>query len=201
MITSNPKISVCIPTHDMDRGEYFLDRLQHSLDKQTYRNFEIIITKNGRMAENTNAAIKLATGDIIKILFMDDYLWSTKALRHLADNFRSGWYASGCVHTDDGEHFFGPHKPYWNPDVPTGKNTIGSPSVIAFENDDPLLFDENLSWLLDCELYGRLYKRYGEPTIDPMPDIAIGVGLHQTTHKMSDEEKLAEYKYLYGTTN
>lgn len=181
----------------MDRGDYFLDRLQVSLDKQTYRNFEVIMTQNGRMAENTNAAIKLAKGDIIKILYMDDYLWSDQALEHLAQNFTGGWYASGCVHTDDGEHFFAPHKPEWTHDVPTGKNTIGSPSVIAFENKEPLLFDENLSWLLDCELYGRLYARYGEPVINPLPDIAIGVGLHQMTHKLTNEEKLAEYRYLY----
>lgn len=180
----------------MDNADYFLDRLQISLDKQTYRNFEVVVTKDGKMAENTNSAIKQAKGEIIKILYMDDYFWSNDALQHLAENFTGGWYASGCVHTDDGTHFFGPHKPEWNPEVPTGKNTIGSPSVIAFANDDPLLFDENLSWLLDCELYGRLYKRYGEPYIEPALDIAIGVGFHQTTYKMSEGEKLQEHQYL-----
>lgn len=159
------------------------------------------MTNHGKMAPNTNAAILEARGKIIKILFMDDYLWSSEALQHIADNFTGGWYASGCVHTDDGEHFFSPHKPEWNDEVPMGRNTIGSPSVIAFANDRPFLFDENLSWLLDCELYGRLYKRYGEPYIEPLPDIAIGVGMHQTTYKMSDEEKLAEHHYLHGKTN
>lgn len=185
----------------MENGEYFLNRLQTSLDRQTFRDFEVVVTKEGLMAANTNAAIKQAQGDIIKILYMDDYLWSTEALRHLSDSFTGTWYASACVHTDDGEHFFSPHKPYWNPEVPTGKNTIGSPSVVAFANDAPLLFDENLSWLLDCELYGRLYERYGEPVIEPSLDIAIGLGLHQTTHKMTDEEKLAEHTYLHGKTN
>lgn len=204
MSTSRPRISLCVPTHEMENGEYFLDRLQKSLDRQTFRDFEVVVSKEGRMAENTNKAIKQAKGEIIKVLFMDDYLWSNDALQHLSDNFKGGWYASGCVHTDDGEHFFSPHKPEWNPEVPTGKNTIGSPSVIAFENKEPLLFDENLSWLLDCELYGRLYARYGEPTIEPLPDIAIGIGLHQTTHTMTDDEKRAEHYYLqnkYGITN
>lgn len=188
----------------MDNADYFLDRLQNSLDRQTFRDFEVVVSREGLMAANTNKAIKEAKGEIIKILFMDDYLWNIDALKHLAENFTGTWYASGCVHTDDGDHFFGPHKPYWNPEVPTGKNTIGSPSVIAFANDNPLLFDENLSWLLDCELYGRLYERYGEPYIEPSLDIAIGVGLHQTTFKMSDGEKLAEHEYLtkkYGTTH
>lgn len=185
----------------MDNGEYFLKRLLASIEKQSFKDYEVVITKKGKMAENTNAAIKEANGEIIKILYMDDYLWSSDALMHIAENFTGGWYASGCVHTDDGEHFFAPHKPEWSMDVPSGKNTIGSPSVVAFENNEPLLFDENLSWLLDCELYGRLYARYGEPLIEPSLDVAIGLHAGQMTHKMSDEEKLAEHNYLYGTTN
>lgn len=196
-----PKISVCIPTHDMTNGEYFLKRLKHSLFEQTYQDFEVIITKEGAMAENTNAAIKQAKGDIIKILYMDDYLWSKDALRHLVDNFTGGWYASGCVHTTDGQYFERPHFPSWSTEVPTGVNTIGSPSVIAFANDNPLLFDENLSWLLDVELYGRLYERYGEPYIQDTLDVAMGIGPHQMTNILTDEQKLAEHHYIHGTTN
>lgn len=192
-----------MPTHDMENGEFFLARLISSLDKQTFRDFELVITKQGKMAENTNAAIKKAKGEIVKILYMDDYLYSPDALQNIADNFTGGWLASGCVH-DDGETITSPHYPTWNDEIRYGNNTIGSPSVVAFENKEPLLFDEKLSWLLDCDLYQRLYERYGEPKLLPYMDVGIGIGDHQTTHLMSESEKLNEFVYLqtkYGTTN
>lgn len=196
-----PKISIVVPIHEMEHGAYFLDRLMKSVEQQTFRDFEVVISDNKlKMAPNTNIGVKEAKGEIIKILFMDDYLLSPDALQHIVDNFKGGWLATGCMHDSSIEptqrFLFNPHYPVWSSEVSIGKNTIGSPSVVAFENDNPLLFDENLSWLLDCELYGRLYDRYGEPTILNDLDIAIGVGPHQTTHKLTNEEKWAEHEYL-----
>ena len=196
MLDNRPRISVCVPTHDMENGEYFLNRLKDSLARQTFQDFELVITKSGKMAENTNAAIKQAKGEIIKLLYMDDFLYNEDALKHIHENFEGGWMASGCVHTTDGNEFFNPHYPTYNQDIGMGVNTIGSPSVVAFGNDEPLLFDENLSWLLDCELYERLYARYGEPTIIPFLDIGMGLGPHQMTHLLTDEEKQGEHEYL-----
>lgn len=195
-----PRISVITPVHNMDNRAYFLDRLESSLKAQSFKDFEWVITERGKMAENTNLGIKEAKGEIIKILFMDDYFLSPDALQHIADEFKGGWMATGCMHDSSQapyERFlYDPHYPRWDREVPFGKNTIGSPSVVAFENNNPLLFDENLSWLLDCELYGRLYDRYGEPTLLEYLDVAIGTGPHQTTHIMSNEEKWAEHEYL-----
>lgn len=189
------RISIVVPTHKMSNGEFFLNRLIHSLDVQTFRDFELVITTEGKMAANTNSGIKKAKGEIVKILFMDDYFYSKDALKHISDSFEGGWLATGCTH-DDGYTVENPHEPSYNEDIRYGNNTIGSPSVVAFENKDPLLFDEKLSWLLDCDLYARLYARYGLPTLLPDIDIGIGIGRHQTTHLMSDREKNEEYQYL-----
>ena len=67
-------ISIVIPYHDMHNGAFFLKRAIDSIMIQNYKDYEIILVKEGRMAENTNAGIKKAKGNIIKILFMDDYL-------------------------------------------------------------------------------------------------------------------------------
>lgn len=190
---------MCVPVHDMENGGYFLKRLTDSLAKQTFQDFELIVTEQGTMPENSNRAIKRAKGDIIKMLYMDDFLYSRLALQNLSDTFKGGWIASGCIHTQDGENFFNPHRAVYGPRMRQGENTIGSPSVVAFANDNPLLFDENLSWLLDCELYSRLDQRYGNPTIIETFDIAIGVGMHQQTHIMTDEQKQKEHEYLHET--
>jgi hypothetical protein len=132
---------------------------------------------------------------------MDDYLYSPLALENLSENFKGGWYASACIH-DDGSKVSNLHFPLFEEGMfRIGANLIGSPSVVAFENNDPELFDERMSWMLDLDLYRRLYKRYGAPTINNEVDIAIGVGPHQTTHKLSDAEKEAEVTLYHGTTN
>lgn len=197
-MANNPRISVVTPAHKINQTDYFLDRIKHSLSQQTFRNFEWIVTWEGNMPINSNSAIKKAKGDIIKILYMDDFLWTTNALQHVADAFEKGigWYASGCVHTEDGVSFRNPHVPSYNEHIQFGENTIGSPSVVAFENDDPLLFDEELSWLLDCDLYVRLYKRYGAPILNKGLDIAIGIGTHQMSNILTPHEKFREHEYL-----
>ena len=191
---TNPKISVCVPIHWMENWSFFLTRCLASIEGQTYQNYEIIITKNGAMAENTNSAIKKATGDIIKILYMDDYLAHPDSLKNLAENFKGGWLATGCVH-DYGD---GELKDYHlaSFDGIPNANTIGSPSVIAVENKDPLLFDENMTWVLDLDYYKRLYEKYGEPTILDSYDIAIGCGDHQVTHLLPEKDKRKEEKYF-----
>ena len=194
-ITKNPKISICVPIHDMKDGDKFLWRLVNSLISQTFKDWELVVTKDGRMAENTNAGIKKARGEIIKLLYLDDYLAYPDSLKVIVDNFKGGWLATGCLH-DDGISIGSPHLPEWREDVIKGNNTIGSPSVVAIENNDPLLFDENMSWLLDCDYYKRLYERYGKPTLINDLNVIIGIGDHQVTKLMPDIEKLAEYNYM-----
>lgn len=186
-------ISVIIPYHDMQNGAFFLKRAIDSVTSQSYEDYEIVLVKQGKMAENTNAGIKKAKGDIVKILFMDDYLAHKDALKDIAENWKSGWLVTGCEH-DNGTRF-NPHMPSYNDKVLFGNNTIGSPSVLAMERGN--FFDENLSWLLDCELYYNLFRKYGPPKILDSVNVVIGIGAHQTTNTMSEEEKIAEYNYIY----
>lgn len=188
------KVSIVVPIHNMENGEFFLWRNINSIMVQSFKDYEIIITKEGKMAENTNAGIKKATGEIIKILYLDDYFARADSLQEIVDNFKGGWLATGCVH-DNGIGLMNYHKPAYE-GIPSGQNTIGSPSVVAFENKDPELFNINMSWLLDVELYRRLYARYGEPTIVNSANVAIGLHKGQTTHLLTDEEKQSEQKYL-----
>lgn len=187
----NPKLSIVIPIHDMKGGAEFLWRSINMLAEQSFQDFEIIITKEGKMAENTNAGIRRAKGELIKILYLDDMLAHEDALQEIVDAFEmdstNAWMITGCDTNPS---------PYWTDDIETGNNKLGSPSVLTIRNGLGMYFDEKLSWLLDCDLYKRLYTRYGAPQILEGVHVVIGQGDHQMTHILTDEEKFAEHYYL-----
>lgn len=190
-----PTVSLAIPIHNMERSAFFLARLFDSLQWQTFKDYEIVISQeSGTMAYNSNCAIQRCRGEIVKVLYMDDYFTEQDSLKKMVDAFKGGWLVTGCLH-DDGNTLGRHHIPSYNHAIHTGNNTIGSPSVLMFENKDPLLFDGTMNWLLDCDLYKRLYERYGEPTILEEPLVILGVGTHQTTYKLTDEEKQQEVFY------
>ena len=206
------KISICIPTWEQyGRGFEFLKNNFKVLLSQTYKNFNVIISdhskddnikllcdeysnhfeikyfKNenflGNGPANTNNAIINADGDIIKIIFQDDYLYDEKALELTSNEFENNecmWLVCGCNHThDDGLSYTNEMIPYWNDAIKKGVNTISSPSVLSFRNDKPCLFDENLTMLMDCDMYYQLYVRYGLPTILPKYLITNRIHKHQ----------------------
>lgn len=184
-----PILSIVIPIHDMNGGAEFLWRSINVLAEQTFQDFEIVITRQGKMAENTNAGIKRARGKLIKILYLDDCLASTDSLQKIVDAFTDDvmWLITGA---DTNPY------PFMTDDIETGNNKLGSPSALTMRASNVLLFDENMSWLLDCDLYKRLEKMYGEPKILDGVHVIIGQGEHQMTHILTDEEKLAEHSYL-----
>ena len=199
---ANPKLSIVIPIHDMPNGDFFLWRTVQALMSQTFKDFEIVITQEGKMAKNTNAGIKKAKGELVKILYLDDYLAHKDSLKEIVKNFGKDdqWLVTGCVHQkNDSDYYEDPHSPHfpsYSEDIHRGNNTIGSPSVLTFRNEGRLLFDENMSWLLDADLYKRYYAKYGQPKILNDLNVCIGIGEHQTTYKLTDEEKSSEYYYL-----
>lgn len=185
-----PKVSCIVPIHDMKNGEFFLWRLVNSLVGQTFKDWELIITKDGKMAENTNSGIKRARGEWVKIMYLDDYFNDIRCLDMVEDLLdRDEW---GIFGTNDNPH------PRWTDDIETGNNKLGSPSALVFRNhfEDNLLFDERMSWLLDCDFYKRMEKRHGKPLIFAGDWITLGQGDHQMTHILTDEEKLAEVDYM-----
>lgn len=194
----NPKISICIPTWEQyGRGSEFLKNNFERVLTQTYKNFNVIISdhsknndinllcnaysdkieikyfknenRHGNGPSNTNNSIVNADGDIIKIIFQDDFLYKDNSLESIVDEFKNddcNWLVSGCNHThDDGQTFSNFMVPYWNDKIVIGVNTISSPSVLSFRNNRPCLFDEELTMLMDCEMYYQLYVRYGLPKI------------------------------------
>jgi glycosyltransferase involved in cell wall biosynthesis len=166
--------------------------------------FEIKYVKNseniGSSSANLNNAIKHADGKIIKILFQDDFLFDEKSLEKTVANFdleTDKWLVSACEHSRDGKNFTRAFYPHYNPKMHLGKNTISSPSVLTIKNDPPLLFDENLIWLMDCDYYRRCYDVFGEPKILNTLTVVNRIGEHQVTkHLATRSVRNSELKYM-----
>lgn len=185
-------ISIVVPYHDIKETDFFLSRLQDSIEMQSFTDFEVILTKHGKMAENTNAGIRKAKGKLIKILFMDDYFAHENSLKDIVHNF-----------VDEIDYLFTGTNTNPNPepteDIRMGNNKLGSPSALTMRNkfENNLLFDENMSWLLDCDYYHRIIQSGSKFGILPGVNVMLGIGEHQMTHTITDEQKLSEHQYMY----
>ena len=148
------------------------------------------------MPVNSNRAIESARGELVKILYMDDYFTDKNSLQIIVNAFTPStkWLVTGCLH-NDGYEEKNPHEPYYSPDIFKGKNTIGSPSVLTMRKESAIYFDPKLSFMLDCDLYKRLHKLYGEPTIVRTPNVVIGIHEGQTSHLMPAYDKQWEIDY------
>lgn len=193
-----PKVSIIVPIHDMENGAFFLWRNINSIMSQTFKDYEIVITKEGSATENKNVAMHKARGELIKFLDLDDYFAHPDALKLIVDNFRDEdrWLVTGCLH-DKGDGVVGwPHFPQYADDIYTGNNLIGGPPVLTLRRQACLFFDPDLVWLFDVDLYKRYYDAYGEPKI--LNDLNVVMGLHpgQMTNTIPPARKLEEIKLL-----
>lgn len=156
--------------------------------------------KRGSSSANTNAGIKNATGNIVKILFQDDFFFKDTSLEDTAKAFENSnghWLISACEHTADGQTFFRPFYPRYHDNIQYGENTISSPSVLSFRNKNNEFFDENLIWLMDVEYYKRLHDKFGDPIILNTITVANRGGSHQITNTIvSDSIKRSEFMYV-----
>jgi hypothetical protein len=69
--------------------------------------------------------------------------------------------------------------------------------VLTIKNEGkPLLFDENLHWLVDVDYYKRFHDIFRDPKILNIITVVIGVGEHQVTNTIATEEvRRREYEY------
>jgi glycosyltransferase involved in cell wall biosynthesis len=188
-----PKISIAIPFHfGMKNWQFFLTNCLESIEKQAFTDYEVILIKHSTMPITSNRVIESAKGEIIKVLYVDDWLESDNYLEKLYEAFldkKVDWVITSASTNKE---------PKWIDDIHTGNNKLGSPSALAFRNrlGKNVFFDERLSWMLDCDLYKRLEKRFGKPKILIDIEVGIGVGNHQMTYLLTDEQKLEEINYL-----
>jgi len=192
------KLSIAIPTWECHgRGSEFLNDLLRTIEIQSFDEFEVCISdhskddwlinecckfedrldikysKNtcdyGNGPSNTNRSISMCSGDIIKVMFQDDFFYDDKSLEKIYTDLSISdrmWLLNGCNHTgDDGHTFYNEMYPRWNNNIINGVNTISSPSVLSFRREvfDRVKFDTKLTMMMDCEFYYHTKSIFGDP--------------------------------------
>lgn len=187
-------ISICIPAYEMyGSGFNLLDFNLSKIYAQTYKNIEVVVSDQANdysvmlacskwadklniryvrstergSSSNINSAMRHASGEYIKIIFQDDFLFNDVSIQQTVNAITpdTKWLISACKHTSNGVDFVRPFYPRWNDDIPRGINTISSPSVLTIKNNDLIFFDVELLNLMDTDYYYRLKLKYGMPTI------------------------------------
>jgi len=207
-------ISICIPTYEMGgKGVDYLVDLIKSIYEQEFDDKEIIISDHskddaiynlckhhdyikyvrfdhfrGNSSANLNNAIAQARGEIIKPMFQDDYFTNEYALLNISNALlNNSWVAMGNCIDRDGK-LVSDMCPEWNNEIKYGKNTLSSPSCIAYRKCD-IRWDERLIWMMDCKFYQDLYDKFGEPIIIPFTMVANRAHAGQLTNQISKERK------------
>lgn len=226
----NNKVSIAIPTWESHgRGVEFLDDLLRTIEIQHFKDFEVVISdhsenddlvnkvkefdtkfqikyiknnKNrGNSPANLNNAIDNCSGEIIKIMFQDDFFYDDEALEKiyysLADSEKM-WLLNGCNHTKDhGNSFYWEFYPKFNPDLLRGVNTISSPSVVAFKNNVDNRFDPNIVYFMDLDFYYGMKQKYDDPIF--YNDVLISNRVHDDSisNSLTNKEEIMQKESEY----
>lgn len=211
-ISEIPKVSIAVATYEMGGlGRKYLAELLQSVASQSYKRIEIIVsdessdddvvdecnlwqdrldiavvrqTNRISASANFNRALVRCSGDIIKVLCQDDFLFSTKAIDMTvgALSYGNSWLVSAVQIVDENRVLLGIHTPVVAK-RPHLKNLIGSHSCLSFINNDQIeMFDENLLWRMDCDLFTRLLNRFGDPYILTTPSVSVRQWSGQATN-------------------
>ena len=219
-VADGSRVSIVIPCYEMHgKGAEYLACALHSIFLQAWKHIEVVVADNAqdgsitqvvemwrhllpivhirpgtnRSTDTLNAGIREATGDVVRILFQDDLLFGPNSLGQMMQEFHRGarWCVGQHMHLIDGR-LVRPLTPFASTAMAYGVNTIGPPSVLSFVNTRPLLFNEDLVWLMDCEYYLRLLERYGPPACIPHFNTIIRIGEHQLTNYIPDQVRSRE---------
>lgn len=222
------RVSICIPTYSMHRGIEYLNYSLNIIAQQSYKWIEVVVSDHsvdtaveqlcaqyeqaldivyvkhtsdrGNSSSNLNNSVRNATGDIIKVLFQDDFLISEFSVEsHVQSLVTSDarWSITACAHYEEEKGLVDPHYPFFNHDI-LFTNTLSSPSTLLIYKDSYLEFDTNLLWYMDTDVYKRLYDAYGPPSICNTVNVVNRRHPYQITNTLVDESVIqAEKRYLH----
>jgi glycosyltransferase involved in cell wall biosynthesis len=193
-------IEVIISDHSIDTN---LEKLTTDYTSQLNIKYFKNNNNRGSSSANINNGIINCSGSIIKILMQDDYFYEKTAIESIINIFNENeninWLVTGCVYGGKNGVVRGSMFPYYTEDIILGNNKIGSPSVLTIKNENPIYFNNDLIWMMDCDYYKKLYDRYGNPFILNSHQVFITQHEHQLTSLLSYERKNKEVELIKNT--
>ena len=225
----NNLISIAIPIHKTKMGQEYLYELLDSIQNQTYKEFEVIISDSSEdqyagnviskfnkklkikhirsdfktLPTNANNALNNCSGEIIKPMFSDDIFLEKDSLEHvnyLFNHNECNWilFSSYDFKYKKNNKIIplNGRVPEWNEKLLFGNNTIGAPSVMAYRNIINENFDKNLRYLIDCDFYYILKRKYGDPYFSNKYLIGARHHEEQETELIGQMDILKEKFYL-----
>jgi len=149
-------------------------------------NIKYVRTDQKGIAKNLNNVVNLATGDVVKILFQDDFFYSETALSDVSSELMASdkrWFVSACNHySQTGQNFYEDFYPRKTSKLVDGFNSISSPSVVSFYRTAFEPFEVRLTYLVDCEWYLRMSHKHGLPIFGKKVQITNRVHESQATN-------------------
>jgi glycosyltransferase involved in cell wall biosynthesis len=150
------------------------------------------------VSANANYAVSLARSKYVKIMFHDDLLANESSLYEIVkslDSSKKKWLLSACDHFNQDSGELGPSMvPKLNKRLFNAKNTVSSPSVVAFRANSFLEFAQSLSLMMDCEWYIRMVHNFGKPIV--LKSVAVINRIHSNQAQHGWKSKLAEEKNI-----
>lgn len=192
-------IEIVISDHSQD------DSILNVCKDFSNKGLEIIYLRNknmvGNSSANLNKAIRAAKGDIIKVIFQDDFFYHNRSIEDIVREYQKNnnikWLVTSCCHTENGSTYYDFMNPKYTENILEGNNRISSPSVLSFINSqDKLLFDPDFVWLMDCDYYYRMYQKYGNPYYLKTTNVVNRHWVGQLTKTLPSERMEYEHKLI-----
>lgn len=232
----SPKVSICIPSY---KQTVFLRRTIQSVIIQSFDDYEVIITDDspddsvGNVVrefqsnvkikycrnkerigspENWNKAVRLASGEYIKILHHDDWFSDENSLAEFVDmldqNPKADFAFCPSINCGaDGKMRYVNtttetqiKKLHADSSVLFQGNFIGAPSATIYRRQVDQEFDPRLRWLVDIDFYIRVLADKKEFVYIRRPLVSVAL---ESPGKVTDEclgnkrVEVFEYLYLY----
>jgi glycosyltransferase involved in cell wall biosynthesis len=215
----------------------YLRRSLESVFSQTFRDYEVIITDDspdqsvervvGRFSQhanlryhknkvrkgspgNWNEAVRLASGEYIKLLHHDDWFSEDKSLAEfvsmLEQDPQADFAFCSSVNCDEEQRLCSVHIPSdtqirqlrVDPRVLFLGNFIGAPSATIYRSQVNQQFDPRLKWVVDIDFYIRVLVENRVFGVSTRPLVCTTVGAdHQITHQSAGNKAVEVFEWLY----
>lgn len=231
------KVSICIPAY---KQVNFLRATLQSVATQDFQDYELIVSDDSpddsvrdllaefsfgdRLTyvhnspalgspENWNAAIRLAKGELVKILHHDDHFTAADSLRgfvRLLDEHPDADFGFAATRVEDvNSGLVRIHRPTQvqlqdlrdDPAALFLGNCIGAPSATICRRSLALEYDRRMKWLVDVEYYYRALMHNARFAYSPEPLIGTPTNAsHQVTEICRDDAtiELTEAMLLFS---